>query len=205
VRCDECRPQGEWPHAPWVGPTYTPDGIVLLARNPSETRNLTDREKNTLARLKREANPRALQAWSDLRIKGGSGIPGVRQWGQWTTAFGRAVGPCLPPERTAWLNVVYQTGEVKTGDTAWTHGRAHLVELLATLRPRAIVTRFDAARDALKGLPGPWEDYDVGLLHLSGRAPQRFAVDQSRGNEIHRVLHQQFALPHHTTCTLPGD
>ena len=202
MRCGDCRPQGKPPHAPWVGPAYAPDGIVLLACNPSETRELTKREKYTLARLRQEANPRALQAWSELRVKGGYGIPGVRQWGQWTKAFGRAVGPCLRPERTAWLNVVYHTGQVKTGDATWTHGRAHLAELLATLHPRAVVTRFDPAREALKGLPGPWGDYDVELLHLSGRRPQRFAVEQSRGDEVHLVLHEQFALPRHTTCTV---
>lgn len=200
LRCADCRPTQEWPHAPWVGLAYKPGGVVLLAQNPSDTRQLTQREESALTELLEEGSTRALQAWSTLRISGERGsFPGVREWGQWKGAIKRAVGPCLPPDQTAWLNVVNRTGTISGVDER--HGRAHLRELLAVLRPRAVVTRYDRARDALMELPGPWQHYDPNLLHLSGKG-QRRTVNWSTGAAVHRVLHEQFALPYDATCSL---
>jgi hypothetical protein len=206
LRCADCRPAGAWPHAPWVGWEYEPGGIVLLAQNPSDTRPLTNQEESALTDLMNQANQGALQTWSALRISGnpnsssGQPFPAVREWGQWKRGFKLAVGPCLKPEKTAWLNVVNHTGAINSAGRR--HGRTHLDELLAALCPRAVVTRYDAARDALAYLSGPWQHYDRQLLHLSGGGGQRSTVSQDTGDAVHRTLHEQFALPRDATCPL---
>jgi hypothetical protein len=88
---------------------------VLLAQNPSSVRNLSGQERRLLSQLAATGRPELLLQWSRWRIDHMLGKP----WTQWRDGFARAVGRCLPPVQTAWLNVApYTTRANKPGAVA---------------------------------------------------------------------------------------
>lgn len=81
LNCSHCteRAQDGLPQPPWIGSAHEPDGIVLLARNPSSARDLDEDERQLLQRLAEHPSADLLREWSQHRInhmvrsRGGSG------------------------------------------------------------------------------------------------------------------------------------
>ena len=107
LTCPHCSNEAQdgMPQPPWVGAHAEPGGIVLLAQNPSSVRELSSHERQLLQTLANQPTTELLHEWSQHRI----GHMAAKPWRQWKEGFQRAIGPCLAPERTAWLNVVPYT------------------------------------------------------------------------------------------------
>jgi hypothetical protein len=71
LTCPHCSGEAQdgMPQPPWVGAQYEPNGIVLLAQNPSSVRDLSEQERQLLQRMATEPSVGLLQEWSQHRIR----------------------------------------------------------------------------------------------------------------------------------------
>lgn len=195
LNCPHCTSEAQdgMPQPPWVGAQYEPGGIVLLAQNPSSVRDLSLDERGLLGSLKKKPRPDLLHQWSQFRIQHMVAKP----WRQWKEGFRRAVGRCVEPERTAWLNVVpYATpGNKKPSSRDVERCRLdHLVPLLQLLQPRGVIARYKAAQDALAVTPGPWQTYPMPLSGMG--------VSHENARAVHQTLHKDLGVPRHRSCAV---
>ncbi len=177
--CDFCAHHADdgMPQPFWVGEAYQPGGLVLVARNPASNKDLPATAKRLLQELRRDRNQAAFLVWSRWRIAHMTSTP----WTQWQRAFRPAVAGFAAPEQLAWLNVVpFCTNDNASPSKAMlAHGRTeHLAPTLALLRPRAVITRYQAARLAVAQIPGPWQQGEP--LCLDGRVATNTAITHVR-------------------------
>jgi hypothetical protein len=181
------------PQPPWVGADYHPGGIILLAQNPSSVRELSAQERRLLQQLATAGTPELLLQWSRWRMAHMESKP----WTQWRDGFRRAVGRCLPPTQTAWLNLApYTTAKNKApGAKARERCRVdHLVPLLNLLEPRGVIARYEPAQAALDRTPGPWQTHPMPLRGIG--------VSWKDAAAVHRTLHKELGLARHPSCAL---
>jgi hypothetical protein len=183
------------PQPPWVGAQYEPEGIVLLAQNPSSIRELTKQERRLLQGLVKQPSADVLHEWSQRRI----GHMVTKPWRQWKEGFKRAVGRCLEPDKTAWLNVVPYTTSDNSKPSPRDFERCrldHLAPLLELLRPRGVIARYEAARRALAVTPGPWQIHSMSLPGMG--------VNYLDATRVHQTLHNDLGVQHHPLCAVEG-
>jgi hypothetical protein len=195
LTCPHCSGEAQdgMPQPPWVGAQYAPNGIVLLAQNPSSVRDLSEHERQLLQRLATEPSVGLLQEWSHHRI----GHMVAKPWRQWKEGFQRAVGRCLSPERTAWLNVVPYTTLGNRSPSQRDRERCrddHLAPLLELLQPRGVIARYEAARRALAATPGPWQANPMALPGMG--------VSRLDARIVHQTLHDHLNVPRHPSCVV---
>lgn len=196
INCSHCasRDADGLPQAPWVGNRYEPGGIILLARNPSSTRQLDGLERQLLRDLAERPSAPLLQQWSKHRLDHMLSKP----WRQWQQGFRLALAPCLLPERTAWLNVVPYTTRGNSAPAPPDLERCrldHLAPLLQLLRPSGVITRYASARQALARTPGPWSGRPMSLPGIG--------VSHHDARAVHRTLHAHLGIPRHPACGDP--
>jgi hypothetical protein len=195
LTCPHCSSEAQdgMPQPPWVGARYEPDGIVLVAQNPSSVRDLSKHECHLLQALAKQPSAELLYEWSQHRI----GHMTAKPWRQWKEGFQRAVGPCLAPERTAWLNVVPYTTAANRAPSRRDRERCrldHLAPLLELLQPHGVIARYEAARRAVAATPGPWQAHPMALPGMG--------VSRLDAWTVHQILHDHLYVPRHPSCAV---
>jgi hypothetical protein len=121
----------------------------------------------------------------------------AKPWRQWNQGFQPAVGRCLAPERTAWLNVVPYTTAANRAPDQRDRERCrldHLAPLLRLLQPRGVIARYEAARRALAATPGPWQAHPMALPGMG--------VSHRDARTVHQTLHDHLDVPRHPSCAV---
>jgi len=172
MQCSECRasaPAGDVPQPGWVGRAYQPGrGLLVILQNPGVTpANHADardsRQQDLLRAFDNEPSIETHAALMDFMFADMGGevdapglvTPGVRsgvRWRKWAHPVSKLI-----QDRTklAWLNVVKvrtpgtHRKDAKVPMDLVSHGLGHLKSEIQILKPRAIVTLGDEARDAI--------------------------------------------------------